>query len=168
MRTLKPLGRRRLGLAGGLVIALAAVGLAGPLTTATAQTGSRVCGVFWYTQVPDSTNDNKLTWFTLGATEEIDDVWDDCSKGVEKKFPTPDIESFRKVYPGIPASVDHVESWVVSGIDKVTCQDFATYIAKPPNGEEILDRGQNWPVDDADPCEYWERYRSNLFWFKHL
>jgi hypothetical protein len=168
MHTLKPQGRRKLGLTTGLVIALATLGLAVPLTTATAQSGSRVCGVFWYAQLPDSSNGNKQTWFTLGMAEEIDMEEYTCETDVDEKYPKPDLAFFRRAYPGIPASVDQAESWVVSRIDRVTCEDFAEYIAKPPNGAEILGRGQNWPVGDADPCQYWERSYSNPFWFKHL
>jgi hypothetical protein len=72
MLTRRPLSSGKTALAAGLVAALAILGLAaGPFTTASAQTNSRVCGVFWYTQVPDPTNDNKPTWFTLGVTEEV-------------------------------------------------------------------------------------------------
>jgi hypothetical protein len=92
MRTPKLLGRRKLGLAAGLVIALAGLGLATPLTTATAQNGSRVCGMFWYTRVPDSSNDNKLTWFTLGVTQEIDDESENCAKNVDRKYPRPTVD----------------------------------------------------------------------------
>jgi hypothetical protein len=64
--------------------------------------------------------------------------------------------------------LDHAKSWTAREIDKVTCEDFATYIAQPPNGEEITGRGQNWPVGDPDPCQSWERNQYNWFWFKHL
>jgi hypothetical protein len=170
MRTLKPLGRRKLGLASGLVIALialATLGLTGPLTTATAQSGARVCGVFAYTQLPDSTNDNKLTWFTLGAAEKIDKEENNC-EATEKTYTQPDVKSFRARFPEIPASVEQAKSWVVRGIDKVTCEDFGKYIAHPPKGEPILGWGPYWLYYDVDPCVYMDLKESNSFWFKHL
>jgi hypothetical protein len=168
MRAWRPLNSGKTALAVGLVTALAALGLAaGPFTTASAQTNSRVCGVFWYTQVPDPTNDNKLTWFTLGVAIETN-TRDYCDRFDHKKVASPDLVAFRKSFPNLPLTLGKGERWEVSGIDKVTCEDFATRIAQPPNGEEILDRGQNWPVGDQDPCLSWERGEENLFWFKHL
>jgi hypothetical protein len=163
----KSLGKRRLTLVTGLVTALAALGLATPLTTATAQTNSRVCGTFWYTQVPDPTNDNKPTWFTLGVAYELEKS-DSCDEKSYRRGATPDIQAFRRAYPDLPLAFNKGERWVASKIDDVTCEDFAKYIAQPPHGETITGRGQNWPAGDPDPCQSWTRNTSNLFWFKHL
>ena len=118
--------------------------------------------------MPDSTNDNKSTWFTLGVATEIDQFWFSCEKKISEEDQKPLFEDFKAAYPGIPDFLGHVEGWTASRINKVTCEDFAKYIAQPPNGEEILDRGQDWPVGDPDPCNSWERENNHGFWFKHL
>jgi hypothetical protein len=168
MRAWRPLNSGKTALAVGLVTALATLGLAtGPLTTASAQTNSRVCGVFWYTQVPDPTNDNKLTWFTLGVTEEVKKS-DHCGERNHKWGETPDLVTFWNTFPDLPRAFGVGEQWEFRDITHVTCEDFATHIAQPPGGEKILDRGQNWPADDPDPCQSWDRNAPNSFWFKHL
>lgn len=168
---------KRTALAAGLVTLLATLGVFGltsPLETASAQSGSRLCGAFWYTQVEDPTNGNKVTWFTVGQVIEIEKDGGTCgSYSYIYSAAEPDIAAFRVTHPEVPEFLLNVHNWTHETIRDWTCEAFAQQIPVPPNGEEVLAGGQDWPAGDPDPCNYMTRTAHTektvaRFWFKHL
>jgi hypothetical protein len=170
-------GTKRVALAVGLVALLATlgtVGLTSPLETARAQSGSRLCGAFWYTQVEDPTNDNTLTWFTVGQVIEIDHDNSDCSAYTYISYGAePDIAAYRVSHPEIPKFLQDIHDWTHEELKNWKCEEFAQKVVVPPNGEKALAGGQDWPAGDPDPCNHMERTVHTTktvarFWFKHL